>query len=39
MPGIVNQSITIISNGGVGMAMFSLGMSKNFIIKNREILK
>ncbi|KAK4603966.1 hypothetical protein RGQ29_012468 [Quercus rubra] len=26
MPGIVNQSITIISNGGVGMAMFSLGL-------------
>lgn len=34
MPGIVNQSITIITNGGLGMAMFSLGMSKFFIVKN-----
>jgi len=25
MPEIVNQSIEILSNGGLGMAMFSLG--------------
>lgn len=29
MPDIVKQSIMIISNGGVGMAMFSLGISKH----------
>jgi len=25
MPEVVNQSIEILSNGGLGMAMFSLG--------------
>jgi len=29
MPEVVNQSIEILSNGGLGMAMFSLGKNNN----------
>ncbi|XP_061355832.1 auxin efflux carrier component 8-like [Gastrolobium bilobum] len=35
MPEVVNQSISILSNGGLGMAMFSLGL---FMASNSSII-